>query len=198
MTKRNRNKKRKKATEKGSYRQYTVIAVLAACMVGYYLLVQFSEGAFRKYPTFVEGVFLDSSIVSPSGIIEVPKDFVKENKLVYVDVKLENAVEEFRYLGRTIPLGWYQNGDYLPILVISTPSGKTLTGIRVCEPCGSFSFHILEKKYLDCDACHTRWNIETLKAQSGACGDYPPPLLPSSVDDEIKIDLSQTKLMFLI
>lgn len=197
MTKRNRKRKRKKASEKGSYRQYTVVAILAIFMVGYWLLVQFSEGAFSRYPTYIEGVFYDSPTVSQDGTVSVPEDIVKENKLVYVDVKLEEAVEEFRYMGRTIPLSWYRDGGYLPLLVISTPSGKTLSGIRVCEPCGSFSFHILEKKYLDCDACHTRWNIETLKASEGACGDYPPPLLPSSVGAGIEINLSQTKLMIL-
>jgi len=166
-------------------------------MVGYWLLVQFSEGAFSRYPVYVEGVFYDSPTISPSGTVKLSEEFVKENKLVYVDVRLEDAVEEFRYLGRTIPLDLYRDSGYLPLLVISTPSGKTLSGIRVCEPCGSFSFHILEKKYLDCDACHTRWNVETLKAVEGGCGDYPPPLLPSSVGAWIEINLSQTKLRIL-
>jgi len=193
MTKKKKGK-RKKTSEKGYYKQYTVLAALAVFLVGYWLLVQYSEGAFTRYPTFVEGVFYDSATVSPDGTLEIPTDIVKENKLVYVDVELEEAVEELRYLGRAIPLGWYRDGGYLPLLVISTPSGKTHTGIRVCEPCGSFSFHIVEKKYLECDACQTRWHIETLETHSGACGDYPPPRLPTTVGTGIEIDLSETRL----
>ena len=49
------------------------------------------------------------------------------------------------------------------------PKGKTIGGIRTCEPCNGFSFHIVQGKYLSCDACGTLWDIETLQGVSGGC-----------------------------
>ena len=48
--------------------------------------------ARERYPTFVEGVFFDSATVSSEGILAIPADVVKDNKLVYVDVELEALV----------------------------------------------------------------------------------------------------------
>jgi hypothetical protein len=196
--KKRRNRKARRKPEQKSYKRYAIVAVIALAWVGYWALVNLSEGGLRNYPKFVEGVFYATPTVSEDGTsVSIQNSFVEENKLVYVDVRLEEPLEELVYLGRTIPLGWYRDGEYLPLVVISTPKGETITGIRVCEPCGSFDFHIIDKKYLDCDACHTRWNIETMNGLSGGCLDYPPPELSSTVGDlvEIYVPMSETKLM---
>jgi len=139
----------------------------------------------------VAGIFYSSpTIISNGTKVSLPLSFVEKNKLVFLDLKLEKQIREFTYQGRTIPLYLYRGGEYLPLVIISTPSQKVISGIRVCEPCGSFSFHIVQGKYLDCDACHTKWDIETLKGLSGSCTNYPPPRLTSSVGDSIEIYLS--------
>ena len=51
----------------------------------------------------------------------------------------------------------------------------------MCEPCRSTRFHI-EGKTLVCNACATKWNLETLKGISGGCLNYPPDVIPSTVD----------------
>ncbi|MBS7611589.1 DUF2318 domain-containing protein [Candidatus Bathyarchaeota archaeon] len=142
------------------------------------------------------GSFYLSPTISPDGTkVYVPLSFVKEQRLVFLDLKIENRLNEITYKGRTIPLSLYKDGEYLPLVIILTQSRKIISGIRVCEPCGSFSFHIIQEKYLDCDACHTRWDVESLKGISGACTNYPPPELPSSLmEDLIEIDLSSLEI----
>lgn len=138
------------------------------------------------------GSFYSSPTISPDGTkVYVPLSFVEEQRLVFLDLRIENRLNEITYNSRIIPLSLYKDGEYLPLVIILTLSRKITSGIRVCEPCGSFSFHIIQEKYLDCDVCHTRWDVESLKGISGACTDYPPPELPSSlIGDSIEIDLS--------
>jgi hypothetical protein len=176
-----------------------IIAAVLIGLVGYWVIVQISEGGFNSYPSNVEGRGYLNPVVSSDGSkVTVPEEFVKNNKLVYLDLKLEAPVEEFVYLNRNIPLSMYGNGEYLPLVIMSTPKGQTLAGIRVCEPCGSFDFHIVEKRYLECDACGTRWNIETLQGTSGGCQDFPPPKLTvATAANEIGISLVSTGLKVL-
>ena len=144
-----------------------------------------------SYPQNVAGIFYSSSALSAGGTATyLPATVVEGNKLTFVDLKLESPASEITYQGRTIPLSEYNGGKYLPLIVISTPSQRVIGGIRVCEPCGSFSFHIVDAKYLDCDSCHTKWDIETMKGVSGGCPNYPPPQLPTSIASAVTIDLS--------
>jgi hypothetical protein len=131
------------------------------------------------------------------GSISIPADFLEENKLVFFDLKLEEPTVELTYLGRVIPLEWYKEGQYLPGLLVSTPKGNVVAGIRVCEPCGSFSFHIVEKKYLQCDACGTRWAIEDFSKGEGGCEDFPPPMLEVEVGQNIEVIIARTGLQIL-
>ena len=145
----------------------------------------------QAYPQSVAPVFYTNPNVTSGGTkAAISSDFVEANKLVFVDLKLEQKTDTLEYQGRTIPLSLYKDGDYLPVVVISTPSGKTVTGVRVCEPCGSFSFHIVQGKLLQCDVCGTQWDVETFAGVSGGCTAYPPPKLSASVGDTVEIDLS--------
>lgn len=145
----------------------------------------------QVYPQTVAGKFYSASALSADRTkAHLPTTVIQSNKLTFVDLTLESPTDEITYQGRTIPLSLYNGGKYLPLLVISTPSQKVITGLRVCEPCGSFSFHIVDGRYLDCDACHTKWAIETLTGVSGSCPNYPPPKLPTSVASDITVDLS--------
>lgn len=145
-----------------------------------------------QYPQTAAGIFYSSPTIASTGTKgSLPYDFVNQNKLVFLDLKLQGKTDELTYQGRTIPLNQYKGGAYLPLVVILTPSQKLVSAVRVCEPCGSFSFHIVQGKYLDCDACHTRWDIETLRGISGGCTEYPPLKLSSAVtNSSVEIDLS--------
>jgi len=190
--KKGRHEKKRPATpvhgKKNGISGWTKLLVVMLLVVGVVVIWQTSQQA---YPTYATGVFYDNPTVSGDGAkIQLPYSFVKDKKIVFLDINLPNKVNELGYQGRVIPLSLYKGGNYLPLIALYTPSGKVIAGVRTCEPCGSFSMHIGEGKYLVCDACGTKWDIETLKGVSGGCPNYPPPKLTSSVNGNIEIDLS--------
>jgi uncharacterized protein len=106
------------------------------------------------------------------GSVRVPVDLVKKNKLIYFE---------------------YQRKDgRIPLLAYITPSGKLVTAVSMCEPCNSTRFHI-EGNQMVCNACSTRWDLETLKGISGGCLDYPPDALRHTVNGD-KIDIQEMDL----
>jgi hypothetical protein len=101
-----------------------------------------------------------------NGKISIPLDVVKEKKMV-----------RFEYQGNGVPL-----------LAYITPSGRVVTAVSMCEPCRSTRFHIEDKKIV-CNACATEWSLETLKGIQGGCLNYPPDIIPSTIEkDRIQID----------
>ncbi|HEX9261320.1 MAG TPA: Fe-S-containing protein, partial [Candidatus Bathyarchaeia archaeon] len=147
------------------------------------------------YPQTVSPQFYTNPSVSSDGTkAAVPADFVTTNKMAFIDLKLESPTPTLTYQGRTVPLEYYKGGNYLPLITFQSPSGKMFTGIRVCEPCGSFSFHIVQGKYLECDVCGTRWNLDNFADSSGGCTTYPPPEVSSTVGENVEIDLSSIQL----
>jgi hypothetical protein len=101
-----------------------------------------------------------------NGKISIPLDAVKEKKMV-----------RFEYQGNGVPL-----------LAYITPSGRVVTAVSMCEPCRSTRFHIKDKS-LVCNACATEWNLETLKGIRGGCLNYPPDVIPNTIEkDRIQID----------
>lgn len=188
----NRHRKSRKEQKGVGNRNSLAVAAIFVALLGYWGVTQIGGSG---YPDLVSGVFYDAPMVSAAtGKVTVPEEVVENNKLVFVDVKLENATDEFTFLGRRIILSSYRNAEYLPLVIISTPKGKTIGGVRVCEPCSSFSFHIVDGKYLQCDACGTRWNVETLQGVRGGCMNYPPPKLATGLLDGIVVEAGQTGL----
>jgi uncharacterized membrane protein len=103
-----------------------------------------------------------------NGKIMIPVHVVKENKIV-----------RFEYEGK---------GLKIPLLAYLTMAGRVVTAISMCEPCKSTRFHIKDKSMV-CNACYTEWNLETLKGISGGCMNYPPEVIPNTVEkDSIMID----------
>ncbi len=103
-----------------------------------------------------------------NGKISIPLDVVKEKKMV-----------RFEYQA---------NGVYVPLLSYITQSGRVVTAVSMCEPCRSTRFHINDKKIV-CNACATEWNLETLKGIQGGCLNYPPDVIPSTIEKgSIQID----------
>jgi hypothetical protein len=102
------------------------------------------------------------------GKISIPLDVVKEKKMV-----------RFEY---------ENNGNKIPLLAYLTQTGRVVTAVSMCEPCRSTRFHIEDKKIV-CNACGTEWNLETLKGIQGGCLNYPPVVIPSTIErDRIQID----------
>jgi len=150
------------------------------------------------YPRNAAPVTYTSAVASSSGEkVSVPLSYVNSSKLVFVDLKLKTPMETLQYQDRTVPLTLYRSGQYLPLVIISTPSGNSVAGIRTCEPCGSFSFHIVKGANLKCDVCGAEWSLEDFSPVSGGCATYPPPKLQTSVNgDSIDVDLSALNLQF--
>jgi hypothetical protein len=74
-------------------------------------------------------------------------------------------------------------GGALPILAYVSPSGKLVVASSLCEPCHSYAFHI-EGDELVCNACFTRWNLDTLEGVSGGCTAYPPAVIEATVQGD--------------
>lgn len=83
----------------------------------------------------------------------------------------------------------YKKGNVMtPLLAYVTPSGSLKVATRMCEPCNSTSFRV-EGNQLVCNACGSRWELETSRGISGGCQGYPPEVLPSSlVDGKLVVD----------
>lgn len=152
----------------------------------------------NSYPTNISPVtYSRASILADGSKVTVPSSEVNSSKLMFIDLKLTSRMETLEYQGRTIPLTLYRDGDYLPLIIISTPSGNTVAGIRTCEPCGSFSFHIVKGANLKCDVCGAEWTLEDFSPVSGGCATYPPPKLTASViGDNVEVGLSALGLQY--
>ncbi len=98
-----------------------------------------------------------------NGKISIPLDVLKEKKMV-----------RFEYGGK---------GVKIPLLAYITLAGRVVTAISMCEPCQSIRFRIQDKT-LVCNACNTEWNLETLKGIKGGCMNYPPEVIPSTVEKD--------------
>ena len=96
-----------------------------------------------------------------NGKISIPLDVVMEKKIV-----------RFEYEGQ---------GVKVPLLSYITLAGRVITAVSMCEPCRSTRFYIKDKT-LVCNACNTEWNLDSLKGIRGGCIDYPPEIIPSTVE----------------
>lgn len=74
----------------------------------------------------------------------------------------------------------------LPLLAYISPKGNVVVATSLCEPCSGIYFHV-EGNELVCNACGTRWDLETLQGISGGCPQYPP--------DKVKYTVQGDKLI---
>lgn len=191
-----RKRRQKEQKSEGMNRNTMVMGAILVIVLGYWGISQLGG---PELPPQIFGVFYDNAMVSAeTGRVTVPEDVVEMNRLTFIDIKLEERTENFTYIGREIDLTPYRDAEYLPLIIISTPKGKTISGIRVCEPCLSFSFQMVEGKYLRCDACGTLWDIETLQGISGGCMNYPPPKLTTGLMSGVVIEAGATGLGFAV
>ncbi|RJQ54964.1 MAG: DUF2318 domain-containing protein [Actinobacteria bacterium] len=96
-----------------------------------------------------------------AGKISVDLADVKKNKIVAFD--------------------YNQGGKQVPLIAFISPSGRLFAGTSMCEPCNSYSFHTETDGTLTCNACGTKWDLETMQGISGGCPNYPPQEMKSTV-----------------
>ena len=164
---------------KGFWIPISLAVVAAALVVVGYWVIQGSTGAnpgVSSQPRVSEKVdyagqtirMVDIQAKVENGKISIPLNVVKEKKMV-----------RFEYEG---------NGVKVPLLSYVTQNGKIVTAVSMCEPCKSTRFRIQDKT-LVCNACNTEWDLETLKGIKGGCLNYPPDVIPSTIEkDRIQID----------
>jgi len=71
----------------------------------------------------------------------------------------------------------------LPLLAYVSPKGNVVVATSLCEPCSGIYFHV-EGNELVCNACGTRWDLETLQGISGGCPQYPPDKVKYTVEGD--------------
>lgn len=83
---------------------------------------------------------------------------------------------------RLVAWDYNQGNTKVPLIAYVTPSGAMKVAVRMCEPCNSTSFRV-EGTQLVCNACGSRWELETSKGISGGCLGYPPDVLQTTLAD---------------
>ncbi|GAB4172197.1 MAG: DUF2318 domain-containing protein [Calditrichia bacterium] len=115
-----------------------------------------SNIAYPNYPTGMKPVNMEIS----GNQIEVSLDDLKQHKMI-----------SFNYI---------KNGMNIPLLAYLSEDGTVITAVRVCEPCKSITFHITGDELI-CNSCGSTWDINTLSPIEGACGPYPPDVVPNKI-----------------
>lgn len=157
------------------------VIVIVGAVLGYYFATTapavggevVEEGGVDYAGGTVEMVALSAPAIT-ADTIELSAAEIREKKIggfVY-------------YRDTAMPAG-YDNieGNGLPVLAYVSPSGRLVVASSLCEPCHSYVFHI-EDDNLVCNACFTRWKLDTLEAVSGGCQIYPPEELETVVDGD--------------
>ena len=147
-----------------------ILVVLVLGGVAYWLILRGTSGQSNIPSQKVTGrvdyagqtiSMVDIQAKVENGKISIPLDVVMEKKIV-----------RFEYEGQ---------GLKIPLLSYITLAGRVITAVSMCEPCRSTRFHIKDKT-LVCNACNTEWNLDSLKGIRGGCIDYPPEIIPSTVE----------------
>jgi len=171
------DKREKVLGEEQKKRSWGWIAVVGGVIVttvtiAYWLLQKesaFSDPRVSSQPKLEARVDYTGQKISMTDILAK----VENGKItIPVETVLAKKIVRFEYTG---------NGVRVPLLSYVSQSGKLVTAVSMCEPCRSTRFHI-EGKTLVCNACGTKWNLETLKGIEGGCLNYPPDLIPSAVE----------------
>ncbi|MFZ3171208.1 MAG: Fe-S-containing protein [Carboxydocellales bacterium] len=71
----------------------------------------------------------------------------------------------------------------LPLLAYVSPQGNVVVATSLCEPCSGITFHV-EGDQLVCNACGTRWTLDSLQGVSGGCLKYPPETVKYTVQGD--------------
>ena len=104
--------------------------------------------------------------------------------------KVSIDLEEVKKAG-IVYTEYNQNGKKVALTAWVAQNGELSSAVSLCEPCRGYKFHI-EGNDLVCNACGTRWTLDTLQGISGGCLTYPPDRLKYEVvDGKILLDEAQ-------
>lgn len=147
-----------------------VIVAIALGGVAYWLIGgESSTDSKISSPKVTERVDYTGQSIS---MVDIQAKVEKGKISIPLDAVLEKRIVRFEYEG---------NGVKIPLLSYITMAGRVVTAISMCEPCRSTRFHIKDRSMV-CNACYTEWNLENLQGIKGGCLNYPPEVIPSTVE----------------
>jgi len=176
-----KDKKKRVLGEKKKSRWMLISLVIVAIGLGgvAYWLIQSqtrSNSKIASQPKVVDRVDYTGQTI---GMVDIQAKMTNGKISIPFDVVMEKKMVRFEYEG---------NGRKIPLLSYITMAGRVVTAVSMCEPCRSTRFHIKDKTVV-CNACYTEWSLEALKGITGGCMEYPPEVIPSTVEKgQILID----------
>ena len=156
--------------------------LLIAMIVGFIIFMVYESLPSHKNPVIEAQPRVTSKISYDNVRLQMfdIKAEIRDGKIIVpLDVVLDRRLVSFKY---------EKYGIKVPLLAYVSPDGKVVTAVSMCEPCNSERFHV-EEEDMVCNSCGTRWELKSLFGISGACQEYPPDPIPSTVvGNEIQID----------
>ena len=143
------------------------VVLIAGVMAGVFFLggkennakAAFNVGSEVNYQS-VEMTTIENTV--SNGKVAIDLEAVKKAGIIYTE--------------------YDQNGKKLALTAWVANNGNVVTAVSLCEPCRGYKFHI-EGTDLVCNACGTRWTLDSLQGISGGCLTYPPDSLEYEVVD---------------
>ncbi len=164
-------KKPQPSAEGKKYGSLVAVVVVIAVVVG---IIAFSSAANES--TTGAGNTADTGAAGSSETAAGDKIEMTDVKATVANGSITVSEGEVRKAG--IVYFEYRGAKDVNLLAYAGPSGKIVTAVSLCEPCRGQKFHI-EDSTLVCNTCGSVWELETHKAVSGACTNYPPEILPA-------------------
>ncbi len=167
---------------------FTIISALAVIALGgiAYWMIDGSTPANSEVPSVAPRVMAAANVDTTGqkiSMVDIQAGAKNGRITLPMDLVLEKRFVRFEYDA---------GGNKIPLLAYVTSSGKVITAVSMCEPCRSTRFHIQDKT-LVCNACYTKWTLDTLKGISGGCLKYPPDVIPHTIEKGI-IQIDEKKV----
>ena len=152
----------------------------------FYILINYLPGGENKVISKQPDVLLPSAFEG-----EKIAPFLLDN--TDIEIKNGNVMFDFFKLKDKKFVEFFYKSDVSNIKLITfiTPSGKMVTSIGLCEPCGQENFKIEERDLVS--SCGTKWYLDNLEFSGGCsvCKKFPPDPIPSSINGNNKIVIDE-------
>ncbi len=188
MSKKNEFQQKANNNRKSNWIVIGIVLILGLAATGFYFInaldrinqqqvAEVTRGQGGNYnigqPVSYQGLLVgmtDIELIEIGEMVAFPLSVIEEKKIIAADYMFNSSKSR------------------LPITAYISPEGRVVVAVAVCEPCQSESFHIRGQE-LVCDACATKWDLNTLEGISGGCMNYPPDELPYTViDGMVKVE----------